>query len=161
MYFQEIGNALRNARQAKGMTQATLAAVAGVSRTTVNQVENGVFPDLGAKKLLALLAAVGLDFALVPQRAAAGQRDYLKLACTSANVSYKEALTPDELASALLSGKAPPARRPQLRVVFDEVPDAVFEGLLAQVGAWSKPERIRRHADALAEQIGSRRSAQR
>jgi transcriptional regulator with XRE-family HTH domain len=145
MYFQEIGNALRNARQAKGMTQATLAAVAGVSRTTVNQVENGVFPDLGAKKLLALLAAVGLDFALVPQRAAAGQRDYLKLACTSANVS----------------SKAPPARRPQLRVVFDEVPDAVFEGLLAQVGAWSKPERIRRHADALAEQIGSRRSAQR
>jgi transcriptional regulator with XRE-family HTH domain len=161
MYFQEIGKALQGARQAKGLTQAALAQAAGVSRTTVNQMENGVFPDLGAKKLLVLLAAVGLDFALTPQRTHAGQRDYLKLACISANVSYKEALTPDELASALLSGKAPPARRPQLRVVFDEVPDAVFEGLLAQVGAWSEPERIWRHAQALADQIGSHRSARR
>jgi len=48
-----------------------------------------------------------------------------------------------------------------LRVVFDEVPDAIFEGLLAQVSAWSKPDRIRRHVRALADQIGSRRSAQR
>lgn len=158
MYFQEIGKALQNARQAKGLTQAALAQAAGVSRTTVNQLENGVFPDLGTKKLLALLATVGLDVALTPRHPRTSKRDYLKLACASANVSYKEALTPDELASALLSGKALAARRPQLRVVFDEVPDAVFEGLLAQVGAWSKPERVRRNAQALARKLGSRRS---
>jgi putative transcriptional regulator len=34
---------LREARAAKGLTQAELAALAGVSRKTINTVENGVF----------------------------------------------------------------------------------------------------------------------
>ncbi len=35
--------ALREARLARGLTQAELAALAGVSRKTINTVENGVF----------------------------------------------------------------------------------------------------------------------
>lgn len=36
-------NRVREAREAKGLTQAELAGLVGVSRKTVNTVENGVF----------------------------------------------------------------------------------------------------------------------
>jgi putative transcriptional regulator len=39
----ELGNRIRAAREARGLTQAELAARVGVSRKTVNTVENGVF----------------------------------------------------------------------------------------------------------------------
>ena len=38
-----LRNRLREAREAKGLTQAELAGLIGVSRKTVNTVENGVF----------------------------------------------------------------------------------------------------------------------
>ena len=40
---ETLGNRLREAREAKGWTQAELAERIGVSRKTVNTVENGVF----------------------------------------------------------------------------------------------------------------------
>jgi putative transcriptional regulator len=39
----ELTNRLRHAREARGWTQAELAAAIGVSRKTINTVENGVF----------------------------------------------------------------------------------------------------------------------
>ena len=39
----ELGNRLRDAREARGWTQAQLAEAIQVSRKTVNTVENGVF----------------------------------------------------------------------------------------------------------------------
>lgn len=38
-----LTNRLREVREAKGLTQAQLAEAIGVSRKTVNTVENGVF----------------------------------------------------------------------------------------------------------------------
>lgn len=38
-----LANRLREAREAKGWTQADLAARIGVSRKTINTIENGVF----------------------------------------------------------------------------------------------------------------------
>lgn len=39
----ELANRLRAARETRGWTQADLAARIGVSRKTINTVENGVF----------------------------------------------------------------------------------------------------------------------
>ena len=39
----ELVNRVREAREAKGLTQAELAGVVGVSRKTINTVENAVF----------------------------------------------------------------------------------------------------------------------
>ena len=39
----ELTNRLREAREARGLTQAQLAERIGVSRKTINTVENGVF----------------------------------------------------------------------------------------------------------------------
>lgn len=52
-----LGNRLRQLRTERGLTQATLADAVGVSRKTINTVENGVFvPSV----LLALLIARAL-----------------------------------------------------------------------------------------------------
>lgn len=40
---ERLNNRLRDVRTAKGLTQADLAEQAGVSRKTINTVENGVF----------------------------------------------------------------------------------------------------------------------
>ena len=40
---ERLANRLRQAREARGWTQAELAERVGVSRKTVNTVENGVF----------------------------------------------------------------------------------------------------------------------
>ena len=53
----ELGNRIREARESKGLTQAELAGLVGVSRKTVNTVENGVFvpSTIVALKLAAAL----------------------------------------------------------------------------------------------------------
>ena len=52
-----LHNRLRDLREAKGITQAQLAEAIGVSRKTVNTVENGVFvpSTIIALKLAAVL----------------------------------------------------------------------------------------------------------
>ncbi|TRZ55182.1 MAG: XRE family transcriptional regulator [Rhodocyclaceae bacterium] len=158
MYFQETGAALKAARKNKQITQANLAKMAGLSRVTVNQLENGGVVDLGAKKLFALLSAVGLEVSVTPKQDRSARRNYLQMACTSANVSYKESLTPEELISALTTGTIPSQFKPHLRVIFDEAPDTVFQGMLEQVSTWGSTKRIHRNAEKLARQIGSRRT---
>lgn len=66
----ELTNRLRDAREARGWTQAELAAAIGVSRKTINTVENGVFipSTVVALKLAAALnTTVEKLFALAKQ----------------------------------------------------------------------------------------------
>lgn len=53
-----LQNRLRQAREARGWTQAQLADAIGVSRKTVNTVENGVFVP---STVIALKLAAALD----------------------------------------------------------------------------------------------------
>jgi putative transcriptional regulator len=55
---ERLENGLRDARAERGWTQADLAAAVGVSRKTINTVENGVFVP---STLLALKLARALD----------------------------------------------------------------------------------------------------
>ena len=54
----ELSNRVREAREARGWTQAQLAERIGVSRKTVNTVENGVFVP-STVVALKLAAALG------------------------------------------------------------------------------------------------------
>ncbi|KAA9129635.1 helix-turn-helix transcriptional regulator [Marinihelvus fidelis] len=54
----ELDNTLKALRSAAGMTQAELAEAIGVSRKTINTVENGVFVP---STILALKLARALD----------------------------------------------------------------------------------------------------
>jgi putative transcriptional regulator len=58
MAERRLGNRLKDIRTARGLTQTDLAALAGVSRKTINTVENSVFVP---STLLALTLARTLD----------------------------------------------------------------------------------------------------
>ena len=58
MNDSRLGNRLRDWRAKKQLTQAELAELAGVSRKTINTVENGVFVP-SVQLALALARALG------------------------------------------------------------------------------------------------------
>ena len=155
MRLQEIGYRIRQARVARGLTQASLAAAARLSRTTLNQLENGLFPDLGVRKIQLLLDKLGLTLSVEPAERV--RPDFVQMACTTANVSFKAALTEEELIRALLTGQVPSGRRPHLRTLIDETSPALLRGLLSEVGRWSKPGRVEKNLLKLAEQVGASR----
>lgn len=156
MRLQEISYQIRQARAAKGLTQAQLSAAAGVSRTTLNQLENGLFPDLGVKKLRAILDQLGLTLIIQPAEKTVAP-DFVRMACTTANVSYRDALSEDELVRALLTGKIPAGRRPHFRTLFDEATPALLQGLAQEVSRWTKPGRLEKNLGMIARDINAKR----
>jgi transcriptional regulator with XRE-family HTH domain len=156
--LQELGFEIRKARLARDLTQAQLAEAAGLSRTTLNQLENGLFPDLGVKKVQTILDQLGLDLAVEPAQKAR-RPDFIGMACTTSSVSYRETLTPDELVHALLSGKVPRNRRPHLHTLLEEASRPLLEGLVQEVGKWARPGKVAGNVLSIADQLGvSRRT---
>jgi putative transcriptional regulator len=71
MAEEQLGNRLKQWRAAKHLTQAELAELIGVSRKTINTVENGVFVPsvlLSLKLARQLGTSVESLFYLVPER---------------------------------------------------------------------------------------------
>ncbi|MBM0105556.1 transcriptional regulator [Steroidobacter sp. S1-65] len=154
MRIAAFGQMIRQARRARRLTQRELALRTGLSRLTLNQLENGVIPDLGVRKVGAVLDALGLELQVQPAEPRAGTKDFLSMAASSASVSLKEPLHPDELEYALLSGKIPANRRAHLITLLEEAPGWLLEGLVRQIGSLSKAGRVQRNIRKLAEQLG-------
>lgn len=153
MRLYELGYFIRKARLARGLTQERLAGSAGLSRTTMNQLENGVFPDLGVNKAQAVLDQLGLELRVEPA-SRTGRPDFVRMACTSASVSFREPLTEKELLRGLLTGGIPRKRRPHFRALFEEVPASVLKGLVHELGKWTSPERVEKNVLRIAESLG-------
>jgi transcriptional regulator with XRE-family HTH domain len=152
MKVEQIGYEIKRFRLARGLTQAQLAATAHVSRTTLNQLENGLVKDLGIRKVQAILEPLGLVLATQspPKQQ---QPDFLSLASTTASVSFKTSLTDHELLRALLTGQVPADRRPHFLALFEEAKFAVMHGVVRQVGQWTKPGRLSRNLVKIAAAI--------
>ena len=159
MRIQELGSEIQRARQARGQTQAQLARVAGLSRETLNLLESGLVKDLGIRKVLAVLGHLGLSVTL-QQGTRPRRPDYVSMACTTANVSLKSALTEDELIHALVTGKVPAKRAPHLRTLLDEAPVALLHGLVEEAAGWTKPGKLERNLRKLASDLGVSRSVE-
>ncbi|TFW21577.1 XRE family transcriptional regulator [Massilia arenosa] len=119
MRLAELGQRIRAQRQMLGLTQEQLAKMAELSRTTVNQIENGTLTDLGYVKLMNLLAILGLDLAAQPAK---GLEYALRLAAQTASTSYKKVLGPETLAQMLQSGEARTEYQPHLMTLLEEAP---------------------------------------
>jgi len=154
MHLQKIGYEIRRARLAHGLTQGALAKAAALSRVTLNRLEMGTFPDLGVKKLQALLENVGLTLAIQPAPRIS-EPDFIRLAATTASVSFKQPLTEAELMRALLSGKVPLAKRPHFRLLFEEARPALVRGLVNEVSRWTKPGKVEKNLTAIARDVGA------
>ena len=62
----KIGNQVREARKAHGLTQAALAAELGISRATLSLLETGLVQDLGIRKVIRILERLGLELTTRP-----------------------------------------------------------------------------------------------
>lgn len=153
MNLEELGQAIRRARLARGLTQARLAQTAGLTRVTLNQLENGLIRELGVRKLSALLNQLDLTLSVdsLPDRR---QSNYLRLASTAASVSFKTPLTEQELQRALLTGKVPAARRAHIRTLLEEAPSTLLDGLIAQVSQFAKPGKVERNVARITAALG-------
>jgi len=158
MRLSEIGQQIREQRRALGLTQEQLAKLSELSRTTINQMENGTLVDLGYAKLSQLLAVLGLDLQAKP---ATGLDHALAVAARTASTSYRNTLAPETLANMLASGEAPQEYRPHLLTLLDETPLPVVIKAIqeaAQRSPAATPRKMMQHMAKWADELHSYRA---
>lgn len=57
----EIGQQIKWARKQRKLSQAELAMMLGMSRTTIGQIENGTVQEIGVRKLIRILETLKLE----------------------------------------------------------------------------------------------------
>ena len=132
MNLADIGQLVHQRRTALGLSQARLAALSGLSRATINQLENGALVDLGAVKLIALLDLVGVSLDAGTRKK---QMHALQSVSQSASVSYKTVLEPDALAAALIDGALPANITPHVATLLDEAPLSLIVAAVEEVAS--------------------------
>ena len=65
---EHVARTLRNAREARGMSQRALSARAGIPQSHISRIENGAV-DLRVSSLVELARVLDLDLVLVPRKA--------------------------------------------------------------------------------------------
>jgi HTH-type transcriptional regulator / antitoxin HipB len=63
--LQELGQAVAQRRRALGLRQQVVAAQAGITPESLSRFERGRLVELGTRKLLAVLAILGMELDLV------------------------------------------------------------------------------------------------
>lgn len=63
--LQELGSAVAKHRQALGLTQTAVATLAGLPNESLSRLERGRSTEFGARKLLAVLAVLGMELDVV------------------------------------------------------------------------------------------------
>lgn len=143
--LQELGLSVRQRRTDMALTQATLAQLSGLSRATINQIENGAIRDLSLSRTARLLGAVGLTVQVSPARdrpARAAQpatpRSASALAAQTANVSLRLEISAAQVRDVFCTGEIEPGFLPHIFNLLDEAPVSllarVVEELHAQAG---------------------------
>ena len=109
--------------------------------------------DLGIRKILAVLEQLALELT-VQQASPTLQPDFVQMACTTANVSFRSTLTENELIYALMTGKVPSKRAPHLRALLGEAPDPLLRGLVREAAGWTRPGKVERNIQKLLQALG-------
>jgi hypothetical protein len=131
--------------------------MAGLSRVTINQLENGALVDLGAAKLIALLDLVGVNLNAGARK---GQQHALQSVSQTASVSYNTGLDPEVLAAALVDGELPARFTPHVSTLLDEAPLSLIVAAVEEVAAQShlSPKLLWKHLIAWAHTLQSTRA---
>lgn len=150
MNLAQIGGEIHIKRVQAGLLQEHLAKFAGLSRVTINQLENGTLKDLGYAKLKAVMDVLGLDMETVQPP---GLKSALAVAARSISSSYRDVITPDMLSTMLRSGVAPEQFQPHLMSLLDETPLPVVVKAVAEAATPEVPtKKIMKHLSMWAKQ---------
>ena len=158
--LSSLASAIRRRRDEVGLTQDRLAALAGLSRATVNEIETGLIVDLGFSKVVRMLALLDLTLSLnepTLQRATRAATD-VAMATRTASTSYRTALPPEEFVRALRTGDLPEPYRAHIATMLDEAPVPII--VRAVRGAFRRdvPKQTWRHVARWAKELKCTRS---
>lgn len=160
----EISQAIKTRRSDMGLTQSRVASLSGLSRVTINQIENGTIKDLSLTRTARLLDALGLTLEISPARPdkAVARRQTtpaLVLAARTASVSYRAVLPPELLRSALLGHEIPLEFQPHLNTLLEEASVALLSRLVDELHKDSgiAPAELWARMRSTALSLGSRR----
>jgi transcriptional regulator with XRE-family HTH domain len=136
----ELSHSVRTRRKEIGMSQAALAQLAGVSRSTIVQLENATLKDLSFSRTAAVLNAIGLNLVIWPAHPHIGPRspEYtppLDIAARTASTSYRTAINSEVLSSVLYAGVVPEDYQAHVHTLLDEAPLALLARVVEQMHA--------------------------
>ena len=75
--LQELGASVAERRRALGLQQGEVAARTGLSQASLSRFEHGKVAEFGSRKLLSVLAVLGMELSLA-EIGAAGSLDELR-----------------------------------------------------------------------------------
>lgn len=157
MKVAAVGSLVRAYRKASGISQKDLAAMAGISRATLNYLESGRDLEIGAAKLLALLDLLGIPFGL--PEGVDREHDDRRLERAAKAAAGKPRLTRKALVEALATGRVPAGCEASLRSLLDGTSEADVLAVVRAVaaGTGQTPKAVWRNGRALATALGSDR----
>lgn len=117
--LRQIGAKVKQQRTQLGLLQEQVARLAGLSRATVNRLENGTLNDIGYAKLSIILDVLGIN---MQANEAASLKSGLAVAAKSASTSYRITLTPEALSELLRTGEVPAQFQPHVMAFLEEAP---------------------------------------
>lgn len=66
--MDNLGFLIKGLRKSAGLSQAQLAARHGMSRATISGIENNTVPEVGIRKVAAILEGLGYELTAAPKR---------------------------------------------------------------------------------------------
>lgn len=160
----ELSSAVRTRRSDMGLTQTALAKLSGLSRVTVNQVENGTIHDLSLTRAAKLLDILGLSVTFTVPRPkypapTKSKSSALDLAARTASVSYRVSISADQLREALTADVMPTDFSPHIYTLLEEAPVSLLASVVEELHMEAGVERVQvwKKMRALARRLKSNR----
>ncbi|TFY86632.1 XRE family transcriptional regulator [Pseudomonas nabeulensis] len=66
--MEDLGLLIKTLRKAAGLSQSQLAQRHGMSRATISGIENNTIPEVGIRKVAAILEGLGYELTATPKR---------------------------------------------------------------------------------------------
>jgi HTH-type transcriptional regulator/antitoxin HipB len=66
--MNDLGILIKDLRKAAGLSQTELAQRHGMSRATISGIENNTIPEVGIRKVAAILEGLGYELTATPKR---------------------------------------------------------------------------------------------
>lgn len=163
--LHELGHALRARRTEMGLSQAKVAALSGLSRQTVNQIETCAAPDLGLNKAERLASVLGLTLLVQTSRQhfKHSRMTPLARAAATASVSYKTPIPRAKLKQILAAGRLPEKYIPHVHAFLDDAPVSLLGAVVEQLhneakisreAVWQNYRSLARQVKSLARNLG-------
>lgn len=157
MQLREVGMHVHEKRKEFGISQAQLAKLAGLSRTTINQLETGVLEDLGYTKLNHVMGLLGMSFDASDR---VKKSPALTTAARAASTSYTKLLNAETLKHILQSGVVPEDFKPHMMTLLDETPVPLVLSAIreASVETNTPAKTVMKHVAAMAKSLHAHRA---